>query len=229
MQNSTIISITQQTPDIRIFRIKTDQPFEFIAGQFAVFEMGGVKRAYTIASAPNPDYLEFIIVLVPGGALTTQLWKLGVGDRLAVTPKAFGHITIEKIPKDSPILMLATGTGIAMMRSMIQAGAHRDRKVVLVSGARFAADLGYRDEFDNINNENFTAIQLASREEYKGKQGRITLAFEDPDLSKLLPALDPSTGLNIVMCGGPDMIDALVDKFTALGFTTNENLHFEKY
>ncbi|MDR2685925.1 MAG: hypothetical protein LBB23_04100 [Rickettsiales bacterium] len=230
MTNATIISIKEQTPVHRIFQIAMDDKgkIPFDAGQFAILELEGVRRAYTIASAPGTDCLEFIIVKVDGGQFTTKLWELKTGDAINVMPQAFGHIKLSAIPTDAPIFMISTGTGIAMMRSMLNGGALNGRKVWLLSGARYAADLGFREEISAITDPNFTAIQIASRDEYQGFQGRITSVFDNPALASKLPPLDPSTGLHIVMCGNPEMVDGMSDKFKALGFPDSQ-IHFEKY
>lgn len=209
--------------------------FPFQPGQFAVLELDGFKRAYTIASAPGLDYMEFIIVLVPSGALTPRLWKLKTGDKIDVAPAAFGHIKMSDIPVGAPLLLIGTGTGIAMFRSMIQAGVLKDHKTTLMNGARYVADIGFRDEFAGIKDKNLSLIQIASREPLNGHQGRLTFAMENPAFSDKIPELDPATGLHIIMCGGPDMVDDFAAKFRDLGFTEasaanpHGNLHFEKY
>ncbi|MDR0449322.1 MAG: hypothetical protein LBG89_02575 [Rickettsiales bacterium] len=236
MTNATIVSIREQTKDIRIFKVKMDEgQFDFQPGQFAMLELDGIKRAYTIASAPGLDYMEFIIILVQGGQLTTKIWKLNEGDRIGVMSRAFGHIKLSDIPAKAPLLLIATGTGIAMMRSVIQSGALSDRKITLLSGARFAADLGFKEEFSAIQNKNLTLVQIASREPWRGHQGRLTSVFENPKFNPVIQDPDPEDGTHIMICGGAEMVDDMVAKFRDLGFTEanaanpSGNIHFEKY
>ncbi|MDR0319472.1 MAG: ferredoxin--NADP reductase [Rickettsiales bacterium] len=236
MANASIISVKEQTPGIRIFRIRPFEGiFDFQPGQFAMLELDGVKRAYTIASSPDKDYLEFIIILVKDGQLTPKLWKLAEGDEIDIMPRAFGHIRLSEIPAGAPLLLIGTGTGIAMMKSILDSGALKTRKITLLNGARFAADLGFREEFGNIQDKNLTLVQVASREPWNGHQGRLSSVFENPVFNPMIHDPDPSDGTHIIICGGPEMVDDFVMKFKDLGFAEANaqnpggNLHFEKY
>ena len=66
---------TTRSPDIRPFK----------AGQFTMIGMADddVLRAYSIASAPDEEYLEFLSIKVPGGPLTERLkgYSKGRSDR----------------------------------------------------------------------------------------------------------------------------------------------------
>src|SRR5262249_1900190 len=57
--------------------------FRFRSGQFTMLGLDGpqrsILRAYSIASAPYEDRLEFFSITVPQGALTSRLQHLAVG------------------------------------------------------------------------------------------------------------------------------------------------------
>ena len=103
---------------------------------------------YSMASASWDDYLEFYSILVPGGAFTSQLVGLKVGDRLMIERKPNGFFTTNRFADGRDLWMLATGTGLAPYLSILQDETtwQRFERLILVHGAREAVDLAYRDE-----------------------------------------------------------------------------------
>ena len=85
------------SPDLRVFRVDPGGPFKFLAGQYATlgFKRNGHRseRAYSIASSPYEDQLEFFVELVPHGELTPDLFKLNEGDALLCRKIAKGRFT----------------------------------------------------------------------------------------------------------------------------------------
>jgi ferredoxin--NADP+ reductase len=81
-----------------------------------------IKRAYSIASSPvNREFLEFYVALVPGGALTSRLFSLKIGDRIWLSRKAVGKFTFDdsKVPKNANLVLVATSSGLAPFVSML--------------------------------------------------------------------------------------------------------------
>lgn len=95
---------------------------QFIAGQYVELELpgSGVRRAFSLANAPNWDgSLEFLVRLHPGGAFSDYLTQRAApGDELvAHGPK--GHFAIDNMSL-APRWFVAGGTGLAPVLSMLR-------------------------------------------------------------------------------------------------------------
>ena len=158
---------------IRFDEDETD--IDFAPGQYVTVRYGGVPRPYSIASSPNDDALEICVRRVPGGKLTTQLCsEAEVGDDVTLRGPN-GEFTLQE-PSGRDVVFLATGTGVAPFRSMIEytfeegrdeyGGEQRD--VWLFLGTGWRDDLAYREEFRALDDEhdNFHFVPTLSREEY---------------------------------------------------------------
>jgi ferredoxin-NADP reductase len=152
---------------------ETDEPFEFAAGQYLSIRYGNRTRAYSIASSPTREDTELCIRRVPDGRLSTRLCEeLSVGDEITVRGP-HGHLLLEDV-SERDLVFLATGTGVAPMKSMIdyvfEAGRdeHRGepRDVWLFLGAAWEDDLPYHDAFSDLamEHENFHYVPCLSRE-----------------------------------------------------------------
>ena len=118
-----ITEIQVWAPNLFSFRTTRDRGFRFVAGQFARLgvEAAGeiVWRAYSIVSAPYDEFLEFYSIVVPGGAFTSQLAALRVGDRVLVERRSLGFLTTDRFELGRDLWMLSTGTGLAPFLSIL--------------------------------------------------------------------------------------------------------------
>ena len=88
-----VLSIRQWTPTLLSFRTTRYRGFRFTPGHYTRLGLGAadantgdtVWRPFSLASAAYDDFLEFIAVLVPGGAFSEQLKHLRAGGRLRVS------------------------------------------------------------------------------------------------------------------------------------------------
>ena len=201
-----------------------------------------VRRAYSIASESRADeYLEFYLTLVLSGELTPRLFDLKLQDRLYVGPRAVGVFTLAKAP-GKHILMIGTGTGLApymsMLRSELDCGA--ERKFVIVHGARYSWDLGYRTELTGLarhcNNFHYMPVITRPNEDpsWKGRSGYLqNLVASDAIEEETGLALTPEN-FDIFLCGNPGMIETVIGWAEGKGFTRDKGhdigtLHVEEY
>lgn len=92
-----------------------------------------VTRPYTIASPPSqPGAIELLFNLVPGGPGSTFLFTLQKGDPVNFRGPA-GTFVLREYP-NRRLLFVATGTGIAPIRSMIHARLPSPTPVTLIWG-----------------------------------------------------------------------------------------------
>jgi ferredoxin-NADP reductase len=148
------------TPSVRelTFERLDGQPMAFVPGQWlnALLPLASdgsdtMKRSYSIASAPDGSpRFEIALTRVQGGPGSNWLCALGEASVLRFSgPQGFFTRPVEGAP---PSLMVATGTGVTPMRSMVRAAiaAGSRTPMWLLLGVRHEEDLVYESEFDAI-------------------------------------------------------------------------------
>jgi ferredoxin--NADP+ reductase len=206
--NATLTERVDITDALTLFRVTPDQPPEqrpwFTPGQYCVLglnntdkpELGSVRRSMSIASAPEDDgpvefYIRWVAKPESDNPLTHLLWKLKTGERVYMRAVAAGVFTIkDTIGLDDPRIrvMVAAGTGSAPFLSMVRSELRRNpaadlSKWVLLHGASYPADLGYRDELLGMVERNRlkywgTVSRPREAPDWKGDTGRVEAFFE---------------------------------------------------
>lgn len=148
--HAEVVSHDLRTPDIAVLTVRPDQPYAFLAGQYASLETPWwprVWRHYSFASAPRADgLLSFHVKAVPAGWVSNALVRHArPGDVLRLGPPA-GSMVVDHTT-DNGMLCLGGGTGIAPIKALIEDVAeHGERRPVEVFfGARSDSDLYDKD------------------------------------------------------------------------------------
>ncbi|MBI4909511.1 MAG: oxidoreductase [Acidobacteria bacterium] len=216
-------------PDIRHFyyEIPDMEAFPFLAGQFvSLSEMVNgkkVTRAYSIASRPKGNTFELCINLVQDGIFTPHLFAMKPGDSIEMKGP-HGAFLMKKPASNS--IFVATGTGIAPFRPMLQETLEVDsqNEYILVFGVRYENMLMYKDEFDALAHQyaNFKFICTVTRptEAWKGNAGRVQ--------QYVLSSLGDRRDFNVYICGLKEMVNDVRDRLKELGFEKGQ-IHFERY
>lgn len=204
------------------------EPVSFKAGQYFMFRMTikGRKikahKAYSIASPPRSDELEFCVKVLPGGEGSTKLKLMEPGEELDMVGP-MGHMFIDE-PEDKDMVFIAAGTGVAPFRSMIMhlLESGFDRHIWLLLGARTEDTVLYRDLFQDLSekHDNFTFVPVLSRQNWEGEMGyvqeRVSKYVEDPERALAF------------LCGLPRMVEETRQTLEELGFD-RRNVLQEKY
>lgn len=247
--NATLVERRDANARCMVVRVRPDaarvQPF--VAGQFVQLGLPRpdgattpdgrarlVKRSYSLASAPHEDgHWELCLAKVDAGQLTPRLFELRPGDRLWCDDAPKGHFTLERIPREAPLAMVATGTGIApfvsMLRHLRHGGDHRP--VAIVHGARDPSDLCYDAELRATECAYLPSCSRAGVD-WPGLRGRVQSVLERWD--ELVPWPLSPAGCHVLLCGNPAMIDEVRDLLLPRGFALDTakasgTLHFERY
>lgn len=162
-------------PMLVSIRFQTEEPFDFVPGQYGTLRYDGTSRPYSIASSPNSDETELCIRRVPDGDLTPRICEsLSEGDEVTIRGPNGDFVLND--PSERDLVFIATGTGVAPFKSMIDytfeegrdtfEGEQRD--VWLFLGCSWEDDLPYRDAFRDLANEHehFHFVPTLTREEY---------------------------------------------------------------
>jgi ferredoxin--NADP+ reductase len=213
--NATLTERVDVTDALTLFRVTPDQaPAQrpwFVPGQYCVLgmnnadkpELGSVRRSMSIASAPEDDgptefYVRWVSKPESENPLTHLLWKLKSGDRMYMRAVAAGVFTVkDTIGLDDPRIrvMVAAGTGSAPFVSMVRSELRRNpgadlSKWVLLHGASYPADLGYREELAQLVERNRlkywgTVSRPKEAGDWRGDTGRVEAFFAGERLADL--------------------------------------------
>ena len=203
-----------------------------------------IKRAYSIASSSIArEYFEFYISLVESGALTPRLMAKNVGDRVWLGRKVTGLFTLESVPAECHVIMIATGTGLAPYVSMMRTrlAEQEQRRLVVVHGARHSWDLGYMSEMMTFQRfcPQFDYLPVISRPkeepiEWQGLVGHCQDVWKNGLIDERLGFRPSPETTHIFLCGNPGMIRDTLEMLEADGFREHTRkspgqMHTEKY
>jgi ferredoxin-NADP reductase len=216
---ATVVARKQLTSDVIELHFEPKTAFGFEPGQYISIVIPGrgpggrdLRRAYSIASAPENPIIELCIKVVDGPG-TQYLNSLNVGDVIKGTAP-FGDFVWETKPHRNAI-MIATGTGIAPFRSMLLSEAYKSAPPLscrLLFGARDTSDLLYTDEMHQLLTPSHF-IQALSRPkgEWHHFKGRVTDWIRQCDNEVDFATTD------FYLCGNGAMITEITTLLTEKG------------
>jgi ferredoxin-NADP reductase len=205
-----VLSVHDETPGIRTFRLARPAGFDFQAGQFLTVRVPAdgrtLTRCYSVSSSPEASgYLE--ISVKRQGTVSAMLHAtLRPGSLLSVRRPAgrFVYPTAD----DRPLVLLAGGIGITPLLSMLRHAvwSQPTRRVTLLYSVRSHTELAFAEELRLLARRHLQAHVVvtvtgdAAVDLYR--HGRIDAAL----LRETVPDL---AGSLFFMCGPLQMLDTL--------------------
>jgi NAD(P)H-flavin reductase len=225
--NTTLIEWRELAPDVRHFVFEAEQPFRYVPGQFVSLSSPvqgkAVTRAYSVSELPRGNQFALCLNRVHDGLFSPFLFALAEGD--SVSMKGPLGTFVWREPR-KPSILVATGTGIAPIRAMLQheLAAGGDAPIHLIFGARYPHGLLYRDDFEAMaaQHPRFTFTPTVTRpdESWTGLVGRVQ--------PLLLDAIGDSTEFEVYVCGLKEMVEDVRSKLKDRGFDRKQIIA-EKY
>ncbi len=226
-ENRALSHDTKET----VFRMIDPPTLDFVAGQYISIEVTEIKegqprqnnRPYSLASPPEEKETFALCVNLVEGPGSRYIHSLVPGD---VMPFLYpmGFFTVKE--GESDLLFIATGTGIAPIKSMIQhlCATETRRRMTLYWGVRSERDIYYETLFSGLaaHRQNFRFIRTLSRpsDEWAGLRGRVT---------HLLPTeISSVENLDTYLCGGWEMIREVRQILLDKGMP-KKAIHYEKF
>lgn len=117
-----IAGIERLAADIVRINLRTPpaSPLRFLPGQYVDVIAAGVRRSYSLANAPRDDaLLELIVRRYPGGVLSDYWFERAKVNDLIRIEGPFGTFFLRDAAPTN-ILFLATGTGIAPVKALLE-------------------------------------------------------------------------------------------------------------
>ena len=197
-----------------VLRLPPNVALDFIPGQYIdVIGPGGIRRSYSLANAPKADNtLELHIRAVENGAMS-QYWfnQSAVNDLLRLNGPQ-GTFFLRDIAK-CDLIFLATGTGIAPVKAMLEAlpsfpADQQPRSVTVLWGARCERDL-YFDIASLPGIQRYLPVLSRAEATWEGEQGYVQDA--------LLRQISDLRNAVVYACGSDLMIHSAKSMLTAAG------------
>jgi NAD(P)H-flavin reductase/ferredoxin len=216
--NAKVYRLTRAAPDVTILQLRfpAGTKVKFKAGQYLSVKLDdGTFRHFSMANPPHQnDGIELHIRHVPGGKFSQRIAdSLAVGDQLEVS-LPYGDFYLRE-ECDSPIILLASGTGFAPIKSLVEDAIKRKltRSMVLYWGARKPQDLYKADLPQKWAAQlpwfRFVPVlsEAGPQDGWDGRTGFVHQAVMD-DIASLVE-------YEVYACGAPPMINAARQKFVA--------------
>ncbi|QEL57967.1 2Fe-2S iron-sulfur cluster binding domain-containing protein [Chromobacterium paludis] len=161
-----------------VLRIPPAENFKFIPGQYIdVIGPGGVRRSYSLANSSFVEKaLELYIRKVDGGVMSEYWFNQAKVDDLLRLHGPHGTFWLRDTA-NIDVFFLATGTGIAPVKSMLESIMYlqpekKPRSVTILWGGRQPQDF-YLDVPSIFGGGNYIPVQSRSHECWTGKTGYI--------------------------------------------------------
>lgn len=205
----SVQAVSRLSDDLWELIIDLADPLSFYAGQFVELEVPGAEgqwRSYSIASPPaESSQLSFVIKRIDGGAFSGGIGSLAPGTQVRLRgPYGTSYLR----DGDRPIALVATGSGIAPILSILQDAAIEGdpRSFRLYYGARTRADLVKVELLEGLTERlELRVVNALSQPtpdcRWSDEPGRVTRSVQ-ADLSD-------ARDFDAYLCGKPKMCDTI--------------------
>lgn len=205
-----VAKVEYLTDDIVVlnFRFPPTVKFDYIPGQYVDLSFNGIKRSYSIANAKKEDKsIELHIRKVPNGKMSDMIFgKININQLLRIEgPKG----TFFLRNNNKPLILLATGTGIAPIKAIVEEliQSEEKRDVYIYWGMRFNNEI-YCQELIKLASE-FSHIHfypvLSKEKNYQGLKGYVQ--------DSVCERFDCLSDYEVYACGSLNMINDARKKF----------------
>ena len=148
--DATVAAIRDETKNVKTFKLLPAEERTFVPGQYVLVAQPGLRSApMAIASGTQGEHLELTVRRT--GELTESLFARGPGDVIRVSGPLGRGFPLERAGEGRPLYLLAGGTGIAPVRSLIltlAAAGDTAQDMHLFYGCRDPGDIIYQSEIE---------------------------------------------------------------------------------
>lgn len=211
--------------DVALLSLKlpASERMQFMAGQYIdILLKDGKRRSFSLANAPHDDEtLQLHIRHVAGGTFSEYVFSQMQEKAILRFEGPLGTFFLRE-DSEKPIIFLATGTGFAPIKSIVEHALHSNtqRTLTLYWGARHLPDIYMYDlplEWQKAH-PNFKFVPVLSQpnaaDHWTGRVGHVQdcVLQDHADVS----------GVQVYACGSPSMVEAAHNKLVAAGLPNDD-------
>lgn len=227
-QIASIANIKPETPNVKTFTLKLPSWMRHRAGQHYDIRLTAedgyqAQRSYSIASEPEREgEVDITVERLDDGEVSSYLHDVVTqGDRIEVRGPIGGYFVWEA-GMNEPLLLIAGGSGVVPLMSMIRhrAAAEAKNPTALLYSSRSFEDVIYYDELDRLSKSNaglqiFHTLTRSQPADWKGYARRIDEAM----LREVAGPLGSST--QVFICGPTLMVESAANALVKIGIDAN--------
>ena len=228
--NTFVDAIEWLAPDVARLRLELAQGdwIDFSPGQFVRLQVPGSKQWRTYSMASTPDELpkvDFLIRCLPEGVMSNYLRNQAAVDDVMKLEGAFGSFFLRD-DMTAPHIMIAGGTGLAPMLSMLDVMRHKGGKKPQVVLSFGCVDESTLFALEDLELRDFWMRDLDLR--ICVDRGDASGPYRVGNPVEAISVDDVSADTVAYLCGPPGMIGAAFEHLQALGVQP-ANIHAEQF
>jgi sulfite reductase subunit B len=212
-----VIDVYEESPTIKTFVLRPEEPIHFKAGQFVEMTVPGIGEApFTPSSSPyEKSGLE--ITIMKAGRVTSKIHDLKKGDIVGLRGPYGNEYPLSDF-EGKEILLVGGGVGLAPLRALFLALTHdidKYKGITFCCGSRTPCDIIYKDcvldKWHKIDKRvNFRITVDRKDDTWKGKEGLVTTTLDNLKID-----LENSVA---IVCGPPIMMKFSTFKLIEIGY-----------
>jgi ferredoxin-NADP reductase len=220
-QIADVVDTVEETPRVRTVVLDAPDWAGHRAGQHLDVRLTAedgyrAERSYSIASPPGEPVAITVERLDDGEVSPYLAGELRRGDRIEIRGPVGGYFVWEPA-HGGPLLLLAGGSGVVPLMSMIRARgrAGADVETRLVYSSRTYEDVIYRDELDRLAGDGLEVVHTLTRSQPPGWTGYARrIDFELLEQVAFPPAESPLA----FVCGPTSFVEGVASGLVELGY-----------
>jgi ferredoxin-NADP reductase len=221
-QLAEVVEVLDETPRVRSLVLRCPGWPGHLAGQHVDVRLTAedgyqAERSYSLASAPEDEHLVLTVERLKDGEVSPYLVDvLRPGDQLELRGPIGGYF-VWKESLGGPLLLLAGGSGIVPLRSVLRhhSASHSSVTARLLYSSRSLGEVIYRKELEQLNSsaqvEIFFTLTREWPEAWNGHRRRI-----DEELLRAI-SWPPSERPLVYVCGPTAFVERAADLLVAIG------------
>jgi len=228
-QIAAVKDIRQETANVKSFTLTLPGWMRHRAGQHYDIRLTAedgyqAQRSYSIASEPEREgEVDITVERISDGEVSAYLHDVLVpGDRIEARGPIGGYFVWEA-SMDEPLLLVAGGSGVVPLMSMIRhrAAAGAKNPTSLLYSSRNFGDVIYYDELEKLHSSSqgiqvFHALTRSQPADWKGYARRI-----DQDMLK--EVVQPlGRSVQVFICGPTLLVESAANALVEIGVNSNQ-------
>lgn len=209
--------MTRLAPDVMLIELKlpSNERLQFLAGQYLdILQKDGTRRSLSMANAPHDDALLQLHLRNYGGPFSTHVFTTMKEKDILRFEGPLGSFFLRE-DSAKPVILLASGTGFAPVKSIVESAIHRGvkRSFTVYWGGRTRSDLylnALAESWQRDHGVRYVPVlsEAKPEDQWTGRTGFVHRAvMEDfPDLS----------GHQVYACGAPVVVESAHRDFTTV-------------